>query len=99
MIAQAANSTANEFPRINPDVCIVNYYTNSEKLGLHQDKDESESSLTKGLPFISISIGDTAEFLFGNTREKTKQPRSTSNLVTFSYSVENQDCYFMAFPT
>ncbi|WVZ70182.1 LOW QUALITY PROTEIN: hypothetical protein U9M48_018868 [Paspalum notatum var. saurae] len=70
MIAQTANSTANEFPRINPDVCIVNYYTNSGKLGLHQDKDESESSLTKGLPFISISIGDTAEFLFGNTRDK-----------------------------
>ncbi|WVZ80322.1 LOW QUALITY PROTEIN: hypothetical protein U9M48_027808, partial [Paspalum notatum var. saurae] len=42
-----ANSTASEFPRINPDVCIVNYYTNSGKLGLHQDKDESESSLTK----------------------------------------------------
>ncbi|WVZ52322.1 hypothetical protein U9M48_003394 [Paspalum notatum var. saurae] len=70
MIAQTANSTANEFPQINPDVCIVNYYTNSGKLGLHQDKDESESSLTKGLPFISISIGDTAEFLFGNTRDK-----------------------------
>ncbi|WVZ98718.1 hypothetical protein U9M48_044118 [Paspalum notatum var. saurae] len=70
MIAQTANSTASEFPQINPDICIVNYYTNSGKLGLHQDKDESESSLTKGLPFISISIGDTAEFLFGNTRDK-----------------------------
>ncbi|WVZ78436.1 hypothetical protein U9M48_026145 [Paspalum notatum var. saurae] len=70
MIAQTANSTASEFPQINPDICIVNYYTNFGKLGLHQDKDESESSLTKGLPFISISIGDTAEFLFGNTRDK-----------------------------
>ncbi|WVZ76245.1 hypothetical protein U9M48_024234 [Paspalum notatum var. saurae] len=70
MIAQTANSTASEFPQINPDICIVNYYTNSEKLGLHQDKDESESSLTKGLPFISISIGDTAEFMFGNRRDK-----------------------------
>ncbi|WVZ92880.1 hypothetical protein U9M48_038916 [Paspalum notatum var. saurae] len=70
MIAQTANSTASEFSQINPDICIVNYYTNSGKLGLHQDKDESESSLTKGLPFISISIGDTAEFLFGDTRDK-----------------------------
>ncbi|WVZ89410.1 hypothetical protein U9M48_035823, partial [Paspalum notatum var. saurae] len=70
MIAQTANSTAGEFPQINPDICIVNYYTNSGKLGLHQDKDESESSLSKGLPFISISIGDTAEFLFGDTRDK-----------------------------
>jgi len=70
MIAQTANSTAVEFPQINPDICIVNYYTNSGKLGLHQDRDESESSLSKGLPFISISIGDTAEFLFGDTRDK-----------------------------
>ncbi|WVZ59093.1 hypothetical protein U9M48_009293 [Paspalum notatum var. saurae] len=47
MIARAANSTANEFPQINPDVCIVNYYTNSGKLGLHQDKDESRVALPK----------------------------------------------------
>ncbi|WVZ75400.1 hypothetical protein U9M48_023453 [Paspalum notatum var. saurae] len=70
MIAQTGNSTASESPQINPDICIVNYYTNSGKLGLHQDKDESESSLIKGLPFISISIGDTAEFMFGDTRDK-----------------------------
>jgi DNA alkylation damage repair protein AlkB len=71
-IAQTAISMAKEFPQINPDICIVNYYTNSGKLGLHQDKDESESSLNQGLPFISISIGDTAEFLFGDTRDKDK---------------------------
>ena len=72
MIAQTANSTASKFPQINPDICIVNYYTNSGKLGLHQDKDESKSSLNQGLPFISISIGDTAEFVFGDTRDKDK---------------------------
>ncbi|WVZ88162.1 hypothetical protein U9M48_034710 [Paspalum notatum var. saurae] len=47
MIAQTANSTANGFPQINPDICIVNYYTNSGKLGLHQDKDESRVALPK----------------------------------------------------
>ncbi|WVZ89911.1 hypothetical protein U9M48_036259, partial [Paspalum notatum var. saurae] len=72
MIAQTANSTASEFPQINPDICIVNYYTNSGKLGLHQDKDESKSSLNQGRPFISISKGDTTEFLFGDTRDKDK---------------------------
>ncbi|WVZ75796.1 LOW QUALITY PROTEIN: hypothetical protein U9M48_023827, partial [Paspalum notatum var. saurae] len=72
MIAQTANSTTNEFPQITPDICIVNYYTNSGKLGLHQDKDESKSSLNQCLPFISISIEDTAEFLFGDTRDKDK---------------------------
>ena len=71
-IAQAANSTVSEFPQIILDICIVNCYTNSGKLGLHQDKDESKSSLSQGLPFISISIGDTAEFLFGDTGDKDK---------------------------
>ncbi|WVZ97283.1 hypothetical protein U9M48_042832 [Paspalum notatum var. saurae] len=59
-------------PQIDPDICIVNYYTNSGKLGLHQDKDESKSSINQGLAFISISIGDTAEFMFGDTRDKGK---------------------------
>ncbi|WVZ89894.1 hypothetical protein U9M48_036243, partial [Paspalum notatum var. saurae] len=72
MIAQTANSTSSEFPQIKPDICIINYYTNSGKLGLHQDKDESKRSLNQGLPFISISIGDTAEFLFSDTRDKDK---------------------------
>ncbi|WVZ92831.1 hypothetical protein U9M48_038869 [Paspalum notatum var. saurae] len=71
-IAQAANSTVSEFPQIDPDLCIVNYYTNSGKLGLHQDKDESKSSINQGLPFISISISDTAKFMFGDTRDKGK---------------------------
>ncbi|WVZ79841.1 hypothetical protein U9M48_027373 [Paspalum notatum var. saurae] len=47
MIAQTANSFAGEFPRINPDICIVNYYTNSGKLGLHQDGDESRVALAR----------------------------------------------------
>ncbi|WP_284119442.1 alpha-ketoglutarate-dependent dioxygenase AlkB, partial [Klebsiella pneumoniae] len=72
MIAQTANSTVSEFPQINPDICIMNYYTNSGKLGLHQDKDESKSSPSQGLIFISISIGDTAEFLFSDTSDKDK---------------------------
>ncbi|KAJ0624872.1 putative DNA oxidative demethylase [Helianthus annuus] len=32
------------------------------------DKDESEKSLKKGLPVVSFSIGDSAEFLYGETR-------------------------------
>jgi len=39
-------------------------------MGLHQDKDEGERSLAAGLPVVSISIGDTARFLFGGTRRR-----------------------------
>ncbi|KAM0053585.1 putative DNA oxidative demethylase [Helianthus debilis subsp. tardiflorus] len=55
-------------PSMSPDICIVNFYTKTGRLGLHQDKDESEKSLKKGLPVVSFSIGDSAEFLYGETR-------------------------------
>ncbi|XP_071729223.1 DNA N(6)-methyladenine demethylase ALKBH1D-like [Rutidosis leptorrhynchoides] len=59
-------------PSMDPDICVVNFYTSTGKLGLHQDRDESESSLKKGLPVVSISIGDSAKFLYGNSREVGK---------------------------
>lgn len=55
---------------VRPDLCIVNWYTESSRMGLHQDKDESPNSLTEGLPVISVSIGDTAVFLFGGLRRR-----------------------------
>jgi DNA alkylation damage repair protein AlkB len=55
---------------VTPDLCIVNWYTESSRMGLHQDKDESSHSLTEGLPVISLSIGDTALFLFGGLRRR-----------------------------
>ena len=39
-------------------------------MGLHQDKDESAASITAGLPVVSISLGDTAQFLFGGLRRR-----------------------------
>ncbi|KAJ6369244.1 hypothetical protein OIU78_001580 [Salix suchowensis] len=34
-------------PAMSPDICIVNFYTTTGKLGLHQDRDESSESLSK----------------------------------------------------
>jgi alkylated DNA repair protein (DNA oxidative demethylase) len=53
---------------LEPDVCILNYYDADGRMGLHQDKDESPESLAAGLPVVSISVGDSARFLFGGTR-------------------------------
>jgi alkylated DNA repair protein (DNA oxidative demethylase) len=53
-----------------PDVCIVNLYGAGSRMGLHQDKDESRASLARGAPVISLSIGDTARFLFGGLRRR-----------------------------
>jgi DNA alkylation damage repair protein AlkB len=53
-----------------PDLCIVNWYSASSRMGLHQDKDESPASLAQGHPVVSFSIGDTARFLFGGLRRR-----------------------------
>lgn len=66
------NDVQEKFPLMTPNVCIVNFYTASGRLGLHQDRDESEESLRKGLPVVSFSIGDTAEFLYGDQRDIVK---------------------------
>jgi len=55
---------------LDADLCILNYYDADGRMGLHQDKDESERSLEAGLPVVSISVGDTAKFMFGGVRRR-----------------------------
>jgi DNA oxidative demethylase len=55
---------------LDADLCILNYYDEQGRMGLHQDKDESDRSLAAGLPVVSISLGDTAKFLFGGLRRR-----------------------------
>jgi alkylated DNA repair protein (DNA oxidative demethylase) len=63
-IARSAGMT------LDADLCILNYYNADGRMGLHQDKDESERSIAAGLPVVSVSLGDTARFLFGGLRRK-----------------------------
>ena len=56
--------------RLDPDLCILNYYDADGRMGLHQDKDESPQSLAAGVPVVSVSLGDTARFLFGGLRRR-----------------------------
>jgi alkylated DNA repair protein (DNA oxidative demethylase) len=53
-----------------PDLCILNWYDREGRMGLHQDKDESEASIARGLPVVSVSLGDAARFLFGGLRRR-----------------------------
>lgn len=46
-----------------PEACLVNFYQQGAKMGLHQDKDEEDFSA----PVVSVSLGDTAVFRFGGT--------------------------------
>jgi DNA oxidative demethylase len=55
---------------LEPDLCILNDYGADGRMGLHQDKDESDRSIMAGLPVVSVSLGDTARFLFGGTKRR-----------------------------
>ena len=46
-----------------PEACLVNFYQQGAKMGLHQDRNEEDFAA----PVISISLGDTAIFRFGGT--------------------------------
>jgi alkylated DNA repair protein (DNA oxidative demethylase) len=56
--------------RLDADLCILNYYDADGRMGLHQDKDEDPQSLAAGVPVVSISVGDTARFVFGGMRRR-----------------------------
>jgi DNA oxidative demethylase len=50
-----------------PDCALINYYDANAKMGLHQDKDERADA-----PVVSLSLGDSCVFRFGNTQTRTK---------------------------
>lgn len=51
-----------------PQACLVNFYTSEAKMGLHQDRDESEFAA----PVVSVSLGDDCLFRVGGTRRADK---------------------------
>jgi alkylated DNA repair protein (DNA oxidative demethylase) len=46
-----------------PDCCLLNYYAEGARMGLHQDRDEADF----GWPVLSLSLGDEGLFRVGNT--------------------------------
>ena len=57
----------------DPDCCLINYYGEGAKMGLHQDKDEAAFDA----PVVSISLGDSAKFRIGGGNDLTRRHRST----------------------
>lgn len=50
-----------------PDTALINFYDGQARMGMHQDKDERSAA-----PVVSLSIGDTCLFRFGNTESRNK---------------------------
>ncbi len=51
-----------------PESCLVNYYGEGARMGLHQDRDEGDFSF----PVLSVSLGDDALFRMGGTARRGK---------------------------
>lgn len=49
-----------------PEACLVNFYSDDAKMGLHQDKDEKELTA----PVLSISLGNSCLFRVGGLDRK-----------------------------
>ncbi len=48
-----------------PDTALVNFYDGTARMGMHQDKEERVDA-----PVVSLSVGDTCTFRFGNTGKR-----------------------------
>ena len=49
-----------------PEACLINLYRDTAKMGLHQDRDETDLAA----PVLSVSLGDEALFRLGGTSRK-----------------------------
>lgn len=49
-----------------PEACLVNFYADTAKMGLHQDRDEEDFCA----PVVSVSLGDDCLFRVGGTLRK-----------------------------
>lgn len=47
----------------DPDSCLINFYGEGARMGMHQDRDEADFAM----PVVSVSLGDEALFRMGNT--------------------------------
>ncbi|MGI5441558.1 alpha-ketoglutarate-dependent dioxygenase AlkB family protein [Streptomyces shenzhenensis] len=49
------------------DIALINFYAGDARMGMHRDADERSEA-----PVVSLSLGDTCVFRFGNTETRTK---------------------------
>ncbi|MFF9362288.1 alpha-ketoglutarate-dependent dioxygenase AlkB family protein [Streptomyces griseoluteus] len=49
------------------DIALINFYDGDARMGMHRDGDERSEA-----PVVSLSLGDTCVFRFGNTETRTR---------------------------
>lgn len=66
-LAQRAVTDALGTPTASYDIALINFYDTDARMGMHRDSDEKSEA-----PVVSLSLGDTCVFRFGNTETRTK---------------------------
>ena len=54
-------------PAPDYDIALINFYDADARMGMHRDSDEKSDA-----PVVSLSLGDTCVFRFGNTETRTR---------------------------
>ena len=49
------------------DIALINFYDADARMGMHRDSDEESDA-----PVVSLSLGDTCVFRFGNTESRSR---------------------------
>ena len=49
------------------DIALINFYDGDARMGMHRDSDEKSDA-----PVVSLSLGDTCVFRFGNIESRTR---------------------------
>ena len=61
---------------VPPEACLINYYADGAKMGLHKDADEDDM----GAPVVSLSLGNAALFRIGGPTRRS--PTSSLRLAS-----------------
>ncbi len=69
-----------------PEACLVNFYTEKAKMGLHQDREEQDFDA----PVLSVSLGDACLFRVGGVKREDR---------TVSFRLESGDIVLIGGPS
>jgi hypothetical protein len=75
-VARAASMT------LEADICILNYYDNEGRMGLHQDKDESPESIAAAFPWCRSRSATRRAFSSAAPDDGIRLSRSCSGRAT-----------------
>jgi alkylated DNA repair dioxygenase AlkB len=79
-----------------PDICLINFYGSDGRMGLHQDKDESASSIEAGHPVVSLSIAIPHDSCLAAPDDVSRLRRCCWSQATPSCSAASRACVITA---